>query len=63
MTPISTPFTFVQMKRGFSFIENNPRKEGHRQIKRFYPTPLWHIEDAYEDWASTMLAQEQKAYA
>lgn len=63
MTPINIPFTFMQTKRGFSFMENNPRKEPHRQVKRFYPAPLWHIEDAYEDWATTMQAQEQKVYA
>ena len=59
MTEIRTPFTFIQQTDGWWFQENNRYKNINQQRRRWYPRPVWTLEDALEDWLLTMSRIEQ----
>jgi hypothetical protein len=50
MTTITVPFTFIQQKDGWWFIEQHPNKSHAEQRRRRYLNTLWSLEQAYEDW-------------
>lgn len=60
MTEIITPFTFIQQKDGWWFQENNPRKDIVAQRRRWYPRPVWTLEEALEDWLLTLSRIEKR---